>query len=62
VKVSRPRQDMRFDVPVVGETTIRLLLDARAAALALEAGRTIILDRGEVLRKADAAGMAVVGI
>ena len=53
---------MRFNVPVVGETTIRLLLDARAAALALEAGRTIILDRGEVLRKADAAGMAVVGI
>ncbi|MDD5556609.1 MAG: UDP-2,3-diacylglucosamine diphosphatase LpxI [bacterium] len=62
VKVSRPRQDMRFDVPVVGGETIGLLAEARAAALALEAGRTIMLDREAFLRRADEARIAVVGI
>jgi len=62
VKVSRPDQDMRFDVPVVGETTVELLLGGKASALALEAGRTIIVDRDQVLAKADAAGLVVVGI
>lgn len=62
VKVSRPEQDMRFDVPVVGETTVGLLLGAGASALAVEAGRTIILDRDEVLKRADAAGLVIVGI
>ncbi|MEI6634654.1 MAG: UDP-2,3-diacylglucosamine diphosphatase LpxI [Chlamydiota bacterium] len=62
VKVSRPDQDMRFDVPVVGEATVELLLGGKASALALEAGRTIIMDRDQVLAKADAAGLVVVGI
>jgi len=62
VKVSRPMQDMRFDVPVVGERTIDLLLECDAAALALEAGRTIILDKDAAMRKADGGGIAVVGI
>lgn len=62
VKVSRPKQDMRFDVPVVGETTIQLLLRHRAAALAVEAGRTILLDRDTLLKNADAGKIAVVGI
>jgi len=62
VKVSRPTQDMRFDVPVVGERTIDLLLECAAAALGLDAGRTIILDKDAAIRKADGAGLAVVGI
>lgn len=61
-KVSRPSQDMRFDVPVIGERTIDLLAEFGAAALGLEAGRTIILDKDTALRKADAAGFAIVGI
>ena len=62
VKVSRPEQDMRFDVPVIGERTIDLLVEFSAAALGLEAGRTIILDRDAAMKKADGAGVAVVGV
>jgi len=60
VKVSRPDQDMRFDVPVVGAATVRALAEAKAAAMAVEAGRTLILDRDEVVRLADEAGIALV--
>ena len=62
VKVSRPGQDMRFDVPVVGKNTMDLLASHGAAALALEAGRTIMLHQKSVLEKADAAGITVLGI
>lgn len=62
VKVSRPAQDMRFDVPVVGAATVELLLGGRAAALALEAGRTLMVDKERVVEKADAAGLVIVGI
>lgn len=62
VKVSRPEQDMRFDVPVVGERTIEILAECGASAIALEAGRTIMLHRDSLLRKADEAKIAVVGI
>ncbi len=62
VKMSRPNQDMRFDVPVVGEATMDILIGAGAAALAVEAGRTLIVDRGRVAERADAAGMTIVGI
>jgi DUF1009 family protein len=62
VKVSRPAQDMRFDVPVIGERTIELLVEFGAATLGLEAGRTIVLDRDAAMKKADAGGITVVGI
>jgi DUF1009 family protein len=62
VKVSRPAQDMRFDVPLVGEKTVGILARCRAAALALEAGKTILLDKDAFLKKADEAGITVVGI
>jgi DUF1009 family protein len=62
VKVSRPEQDMRFDVPVIGERTIELLVEFGAATLGLEAGRTIILDRDTAMKKADLAGLAIVGV
>ena len=62
VKVSKPNQDLRFDVPAVGPTTIAVMREVGAVALALEAGRTIMLDRDELLAAADAAGIAVVAV
>ena len=61
VKVAKPNQDMRFDVPVVGLRTIESLGAAEAAVLSIDAGRTLVLDGDEVYRRADAAGIAVVG-
>ena len=60
VKAAKPRQDMRFDVPVVGVATIRTMRAAGATCLALEAHRTLIFDRDAVRAEADAAGIAVV--
>jgi UDP-2,3-diacylglucosamine hydrolase len=59
VKVSKPRQDMRFDVPVVGLPTIEHMKSARATALALDAGRTLLFDRAKLIEQADAAGLAI---
>ena len=61
VKVARPNQDMRFDVPVVGPATIDSMVDAGATALALQAGRVLLVDRDELLRKADKHRIAVHG-
>jgi DUF1009 family protein len=60
VKIAKPKQDMRFDVPVIGEATIAAMHEARATCLALEAGRTLIFDRERVIAAADAAGVAIV--
>ncbi len=62
VKVSKPEQDLRFDVPAVGLDTIRALTEAKAAVLAVEAGKTLIFDRTEMLAAADRANIAVWGI
>jgi DUF1009 family protein len=59
VKVSKPKQDMRFDVPVVGPRTIDAMQKAHATALAIDAGRTLIFDRQKVVELADAAGIAI---
>ena len=59
VKVSKPGQDMRFDVPVVGLPTIEQMRDARATALAVDAGRTLLFDRAKLIECADAAGIAI---
>lgn len=61
VKVAKPNQDMRFDVPVVGAPTIDAMRAAGAVALSIDAGRTLILDADQFVRTADAAGVAVVG-
>ncbi|AFL90311.1 hypothetical protein Terro_4104 [Terriglobus roseus DSM 18391] len=61
VKVAKPKQDLRFDVPVVGVPTIRAMAAAGATCLAIEAGRTLLFDEASMLREADAAGIAVVG-
>jgi UDP-2,3-diacylglucosamine hydrolase len=59
VKVSKPLQDMRFDVPVVGLKTIEVMRKANATALAIDAGRTLLFDRDELVRAADDAGIAI---
>jgi DUF1009 family protein len=61
VKVSKPNQDMRFDVPVIGPGTITTMEKAQATALAVDAARTLLLDREELLRAADRAGIAIAG-
>jgi hypothetical protein len=62
VKVAKPDQDLRFDMPAIGLDTLKALREARAAVLAFEAGRTVVLDRAELAREADAQGIAVVGV
>jgi hypothetical protein len=59
VKVSKPGQDMRFDVPVVGLPTIEHMKNAQATALAVDAGRTLLFDRTKLIALADAAGIAI---
>ncbi|MGB9466977.1 MAG: UDP-2,3-diacylglucosamine diphosphatase LpxI [Candidatus Acidiferrum sp.] len=59
VKVSKPRQDMRFDVPVVGLPTIEQMKSSRATALAVDAGRTLLFDRQKLIELADAADIAI---
>lgn len=60
VKVARESHDMRFDIPAVGPDTIRTIHEAGGAVLAVEAGRTLILEREEFLREADRHGIVVV--
>lgn len=61
VKVAKPKQDMRFDVPVAGVATIETMKDAGATALSVDAGKTLFVDGDAVIRAANAAGIAVVG-
>jgi DUF1009 family protein len=60
VKVAKPQQDMRFDVPVVGVPTIEAMVAAGATCLCVEGGRTLVFDRERMVMAADAAGIAVV--
>ena len=60
VKVAKPNQDMRFDVPVVGIDTIEAMIRAGASCLSIEAGRTLLFDRDAVLLRAAQAGIAIV--
>jgi hypothetical protein len=60
VKVSRPDQDLRFDLPTIGPETLSALRDASATALALDAGRTLLLDRERFVAGADELDLAVV--
>jgi DUF1009 family protein len=59
VKVAKPNQDMRFDVPVVGVATIKTMQQAGATCLALEAGRTLMFDPAAIIAAADEAGIAI---
>jgi DUF1009 family protein len=59
VKVSKPRKDMRFDVPVIGLKTIEVMRRSNATALAIDAGRTLLFDREVLIGVADQAGIAI---
>src|ERR1700674_3475468 len=59
VKVAKPRQDMRFDVPVVGLRTVETMKRAKATALAIDAGRTLVFDRPRFIEAANEAGIAM---
>ena len=61
VKVAKPKQDLRFDVPVVGVPTIQAMRAAGATCLAIEAERTLLFDEDAMLREANAAGVVIVG-
>jgi DUF1009 family protein len=61
VKVAKPNQDMRFDVPVVGVATIAAMQAAGASTLSVDAGRTLMIDGDAVFAAANAAGIAIVG-
>ncbi len=62
IKFSRPKQDFRFDVPAIGLDTLQVCKEAGIGAIAVEAERTLMLDKPELLKRADAAKIAVVGI
>jgi DUF1009 family protein len=62
VKVAKPQQDMRFDVPTIGGTTIETMRRAGARALAIEAGRTIVLDQQQTIALADRYGITIVAL
>ena len=61
IKVAKPGQDMRFDVPVVGVSTIAAMRAAGAPALSVDAGKTLMIDGDAIIRAADASGIAIVG-
>jgi DUF1009 family protein len=60
VKVAKPNQDMRFDVPVVGVATIEAMIRAGASCLSVEAGRTLLFDRAQLIERANHKGIALV--
>jgi UDP-2,3-diacylglucosamine hydrolase len=61
VKVAKPNQDMRFDVPVIGTGTIETMIRANASCLSVEAQRTLLFDRSALLERARQAGISIVG-
>jgi DUF1009 family protein len=61
VKVAKPKQDMRFDVPVIGIKTVETMTACGASCLSVEAGRTLLFDRAALVKRADEAGIAIVG-
>ena len=62
IKMSKPDQDMRFDVPVVGMRTIETMAQAKATCLAVEAGKTILIDREKMINLADKYKICVLAI
>ena len=61
IKVAKPNQDMRFDVPVVGLSTVEAMRAGRARVLSVDAGRTLVIDGDRVFEAANDAGIAIVG-
>ena len=61
IKVAKPNQDMRFDVPVIGVSTAEAMRDVGATVLSVDAGRTLVIDGDRVFKAAEEAGITVVG-
>jgi DUF1009 family protein len=61
IKRTKPGQDLRFDLPAIGPQTIQTMVSVQATVLAIEAGRTVIIDREDVLSQANEAGISIVG-
>jgi UDP-2,3-diacylglucosamine hydrolase len=62
IKVARPRQDLRFDIPVIGSRTLESLKQAGVKVLAVESGKTLLLDKETLIKEADAAQLTLTGI
>jgi DUF1009 family protein len=62
VKIAKPDQDMRFDVPVVGLSTIQTMIDAGATCLCLTAGKTLMFERDQMRTLADKNKIAIVAV
>ena len=61
IKRTKPHQDLRFDLPAIGPQTIQTMVSVQASVLAIEAGRTVIIDREDVLSQAKEAGISIIG-
>jgi len=62
VKICKPNQDLRFDIPATGAETVRTMIKADVKALALEAGKAVVFDRDQMIRLADEAGICIVAL
>jgi hypothetical protein len=62
IKVAKPSQDMRFDIPVIGLKTIQSLIKAGAKCLAIEADKTLFIDRQAAVKLADRKGLVIVSV
>jgi hypothetical protein len=62
VKLAKPGQDLRFDVPVIGPGTVRLMARLKISALAIEARKTLMIDREELIKEADERGISIVAV
>jgi DUF1009 family protein len=62
VKLAKPNQDLRFDVPVIGPATVQLMARLRVSALAIEARKTLMIDREDLIRDADSADIAITAV
>ena len=58
-KTAKPQQDLRFDVPAIGVKTLESMIEAKASALVIEAGKTLVVDQARVVQMADEAGIAI---
>ena len=62
IKLAKPNQDLRFDIPVIGPSTVVLMARLTVTALAIEAKKTLMIDRHDLVRDADAAGIAIIAV
>jgi DUF1009 family protein len=62
VKLAKPKQDLRFDVPTIGLQTVETMVRCGVTAMSIEAGKTLMIDRAELIERADAANIAIVAV